>query len=150
MPALPRPALLVAGLAALAMLAAAPPALAQDVVSVEPTLPSVGEPVRITFSEPVETVDVVYRPGAISAVTETFTPGGAVFEFTPDRAGVVSVTSGDAAQSLSVRFRSAPLSGLVVMILAGLILFGGAAIAMRALLLDGHRIEIDPTMRPDT
>ena len=135
---------------ALAVVLAAPLVHAQDVLSVEPELPSVGEPVRITFSEPVETVDVTYRPGAISAVTESFTPGGAVFEFTPDRAGVVSVVSGDAAQSLSVRFRSAPLSGLVVMVLAGLILFGGAAIAMKALLADGHRIEVDPAMRPDT
>ena len=136
-------------LAALA-LALAAPAAAQSVVSVEPAAPVVGEPVRVTFSEPVDSVTVVYRPGAISAVTETFTPDAAAFEFTPDRAGVVSVTSGDAAQSLSVRFRTAPLSGLVVMVLAGLVLFGGAAVSMRALLSDGHRIEVDPAMRPDT
>ena len=134
----------------LALLLAAPPAVGQAVVSVEPEAPTVGEPVRVTFSEPVDSVTVVYRPGAISAVTETFTPDAATFEFTPDRAGVVSVASGDAAQSLSVRFRSAPLSGLFVMVVAGLILFGGATVAMKALLSDGHRIEVDPAMRPDT
>ena len=145
-----RPAPMRALLLTLAALCAAPPALAQDVVSVDPALPTVGEPVRVTFSAPVDAVEVTYRPGAISASTETFAPGGAVFEFTPDRAGVVSVAAGEASQSLSVRFQSAPLSGLVVMVLAGLILFGGAAVAMRALLSDGHRIEVDPAMRPDT
>lgn len=129
---------------------AAPPALAQSVVSVEPEAPTIGEPVRVTFSEPVGSVAVVYRPGAISAVTETFTPGAAAFEFTPDRAGVVSVDAGGGAQNLSVRFRSAPLAGLVVMVLAGLVLFGGAALSLRALLSDGHRIEVDPALRPDT
>ena len=128
----------------------AAPLAAQDVVSVEPELPTRGEPVRVTFSAPVDSVSVTYRPGAITAHTETFTPGAAVFEFTPTRAGVVSVASGETAQSLSVRFRGAPLSGLVVMILAGLILCGGAALSLRALLADGHRIETDPTMRPDT
>ena len=132
----------------LALLAA--PLGAQEVLSVEPLQPTRDEPVTVTFSEPVDTVAVTYRPGAITAHTETFTPGAAVFEFTPSRAGVVSVAAGDAAQSLSVRFRGAPLSGIVVMVLAGLILFGGAALSLRTLLSDGHRIEIDPTMRPDT
>ena len=132
----------------LALLAA--PAAAQDVVSVEPAAPVRGEPVRVTFSEPVDSVTVTYRPGAVTARTETFTPGATSFEFTPRRAGVVAVAAGDAATSLSVRFTRAPLPGLLVMIVAGLILFGGAAVSMRALLADGHRIEPDPTLRPDT
>ncbi|MDT7856705.1 hypothetical protein RQM47_08645 [Rubrivirga sp. S365] len=142
--------LLAVLLVALGASLAAPPALAQSVVSVEPEAPTVGEPVYVTFSEPVDSVTVVYRPGAISAVSETFTPGSAAFEFTPDRAGVVSVAAGKASQNLSVRFRSAPLAGLLVMVLAGLVLFGGAAVSMRALLSDGHRIEVDPALRPDT
>lgn len=146
----PRPGSMRLALAVLAVVLAGPPAVGQSVVSVEPAIPSVGEPVRVTFSEPVDGVTVTYRPGAISAVTESFGPSGAVFEFTPDRAGVVSVAAGEATQSLSVRFQSAPLSGLLVMIAAGLILFGGAAISMRALLSDGHRIDVDPAMRPDT
>ena len=137
-------------LAAALVVWAAPPALGQSVVSVEPAAPTVGEPVRVTFSEPVDSVTVEYRPGAVSATTETFTPGSATLEFTPDRAGVVSVAVGEASQNLSVRFRSAPLGGLAVMVLAGLILFGGAAVSMRALLSDGHRIEVDPSARPDT
>ena len=134
----------------LLLLLAAAPLAAQEVVSVTPEQPTRGEPVTVTFSQPVDSVTVTYRPGAITAHSETFAPGTATFEFTPERAGVVSVAAGDAARSLSVRFRGAPLGGIVVMVLAGLILFGGAAISLRALLADGHKIEVDPTMRPDT
>ena len=123
---------------------------AQDIVSVEPDAPTRGQPVRVTFSQPVDSVTVTYRPGAVTATTATFAPRAATFEFVPERAGVVSVASGGASQSLSVRYIGVPLGGLVVMILAGLILFGGAALSMRALLSDGDRIEIDPTLRPDT
>ncbi len=125
-------------------------ASAQGVVSVTPDAPTNGEPVTVTFSEPVDSVTVTYRPGAVTAQEEVFTPGSAVFEFVPERAGVVSVASGDASQNLSVRFQGTPLGGLIVMVLAGLVLFGGAAISLRALLSDGHRIEVDPTLRPDT
>ena len=147
-------------LVALAFVAAALPAASAsaqdasgpaDVVSITPEQPRKGEPVTVTFSAPADSVVVTYRPGAVTATSETFTPGAAVFEFSPKRAGVVSVGApGGDSQSLSVRFRGAPLSGVVVMVLAGLILFGGAALALRALLADGHRIEIDPTMLPDT
>lgn len=132
----------------LVFLVLAAPLAAQEVVSISPVQPTRDEPVTVTFSEPVDSVTVTYRPGAITAHSESFAPGSAVFEFTPTRAGVVSVASGDASQSLSVRFRGAPVSGIAVMVLAGLILFGGAAISLRALLSDGHRI--DPSMRPDT
>ncbi len=133
-----------------ALLAVAAGASAQDVVSVTPDAPTRGEPVTVTFSAPVDTVKVTYRPGAVTAFTETFTPGSDVFEFTPERAGVVSVAAGGTSKSLSVRFVGVPLGGLIVMILAGLILFGGAAISLRALLSDGHALEMDPAMRPDT
>ena len=148
-----RPPLLLAALAVslAASVPLAPSASAQDVLSITPEQPRKGEPVTVTFSAPADSVVVIYRPGAVTAHTETFAPGSAVFEFVPERAGVVSVAApGGAAQSLSVRFRGAPLSGVVVMVLAGLILFGGAALALRALLADGHRIEVDPALRPDT
>ncbi len=134
----------------LSALLAVASASAQDVVSVDPAVPTIGEPVTVTFSAPVDSVTVTYRPGAVTAFTETFTPGAAAFTFTPERAGVVSVAAGEASQSLSVRYVGVPLSGLIVMILAGVVLFGGAGLALRALLADGHRIEADPTLRPDT
>ncbi|WP_412067251.1 hypothetical protein [Rubrivirga sp. IMCC43871] len=133
-----------------ALLAVAAGASAQDILSIEPEDPTRGELVTVTFSAPVDSVTVTYRPGAVTAITEVMTPGSATFSFTPEKAGVVSVTAGAASQSLSVRYVGVPLGGLIVMILAGLILFGGAAISMRALLSDGDRIEIDPTLFPDT
>ncbi len=123
---------------------------AQDIVSVTPDAPTRGEDVTVTFSEPVDSVMVTYRPGAVTATTETFTPGTSTFTFTPVKAGIVSVASGDASQSLSVRYVGTPIAGLIVMILAGLILFGGAGLALRSLLSDGDRIAIDPTLFPDT
>lgn len=125
------------------------PASAQDVASVEPAAPVRGEPVVVTFDAPTDSATVTYRPGAVTARATTVAVGGESFEFTPERAGVVQVKAGDgAAKSLSVRFVSSPLAGVVVMALAGLILFGGAALSLRALLSDGHRI--DPELRPDT
>ncbi|MGB3542744.1 hypothetical protein [Rubrivirga sp.] len=123
---------------------------AQDIVSITPEQPTRDEAVTVTFSEPVDSVTVTYRPGAVTATSETFTPGSETFVFSPSKAGVVSVSGGDATQSLSVRYLGTPTAGLIVMILAGLILFGGAGMALRALLADGHRIEIDPTLFPDT
>lgn len=132
-------------------LALAAPLAAQEIVSVSPEIPVRDEPVRVTFSAAVDTATVTYRPGAITASTETYTPGASTFEFTPTRAGVVSVAAAGASQNLSVRFQSAPASGILVMLFAGLILFGGAGIALRALLADGHRIEADDvTLRADT
>lgn len=127
------------------------PAAAQNVVSVVPAAPVRGEPIVVTFDAPADTVTITYRPGAVTARVETLTGVGETFEFTPARAGVVAVAAaGGTPRSLSVRFVSSPLSGIAVMILAGLILFGGAAIALRALLADGHAIETDPALRPDT
>lgn len=123
-------------------------AVAQDITDITPDAPVRGEPVRVTFSEPADTVTVTYRPGAITASTETFTPGATSFEFTPERAGVVAVTAGGTSQNLSVRFQRAPGAGIAVMALAGLILFGGAVLSLRMLLAEGP--EADPTFRPDT
>ena len=134
----------------LLLLAVAASASAQDIVSVTPDAPTRGEPVTVTFSQPVDSVRVTYRPGAVTAHAEVFTPGAAAFTFTPERAGIVSVASGGASRSLSVRYIGVPIAGLIVMVFAGLVLFGGAGLALRALLADGHRIETDPTLFPDT
>ena len=44
---------------------------------------------------------------------------------------------GGPSRNLSVRFAELPTAGLLVLIVAGLILFGGAAWAMRMLLSEG-------------
>lgn len=125
----------------------APAAAAQ--ISASTQAPVRGEPMQLTFAAPVDSFSVTYRPGAVTAHTETLATGGAqTVTWMPARAGVVQVAAGEATQNLSVRFRGAPALGILVMVVAGLILFGGAALAMRLLLSDGHRI--DPALRIDT
>ncbi|MEM6286584.1 MAG: hypothetical protein AAF845_05465 [Bacteroidota bacterium] len=128
----------------------APALSAQDIVGITPEIPIRGEPVEVTFSAPVDSVTVTYRPGAVTASVETFAPGAATFAFTPERAGVVSVAGGDGSQNVSVRFRSTPLGGILVMLVAGVVLCGGAVVALRALMRDGLAIETDGRLAPDT
>ena len=144
-----RPLLLLGVLATGAVLAG--PAAAQITSSTE--APVVGEPLTLRFDAPVDTLTVTFRPGAAASTvrTERVVLGGQTsYTWTPTQAGVVQVAANGATQNLSVRFTSLPALGLLIMVLAGLILFGGAAYATALLLRGGHRIEIDPSMRPDT
>ena len=97
---------------------------------------------------PQDTVRVVYRPGSVAADTVVLRAEGTTLTFTPTAAGVVNVSAGDDAKALSVRFASTPISGLFVMIAAGLILFGGAFFALRALLAQDDLPDV--SMRADT
>lgn len=126
--------LLLAGLLALAGLA--PTAAAQYTLSA-PRL-YVGEPVTVTLPQAVQALEVTYRPNSSIATTETLTPaGGLTVEWTPTQAGVVRLSSAAAGgQNVSVRFQETPTSGLLVLILAGTILFGGAAFASVKLFQD--------------
>ena len=126
--------------------AVAPAAAAQSVVS--PDVPVRGERVTVTFEAPVETAQVIYRPGSVAADTVELPASGQTVSFSPAQAGVVRVEAGGTSVPLSVRFPSPPLSGLIVMIGAGLVLFGGAAFAMRALLAGGELPDV--TQRADT
>jgi hypothetical protein len=134
------------------------PAVAQDAeaprattISVFPEKLVAGDQSSLTFDAPVQTVVVTYRPNSAIPLVDTVTVGG--FEsirWTPERAGVVRVAvPGGPSRNLSVRFAALPVSGIVVLILAGLILFGGAAWAMTKLLSGGMPHTI-PEVRPDT
>lgn len=94
-------------------------------------------------------VRAVYRPNSQTAHTEMLTPADATGTvlWTPQDAGPVTLTAwppgvepgangAEAAASLTVavRFGGFPASGMVIMILAGLLLFGGAAAAFVMLL----------------
>lgn len=138
---MPRPFLALVAAAMCAL-----PAAAQITPSTE--TPVVGQPLTLTFDAPVDTLTVTYRPGGVTESAETIPVGGTAAEWTPREAGVVQVAAGDASQSLSVRYASAPVSGLLVMALAGLVLFGGAAWAMRMLLSSTDPEDL--TFRPDT
>ena len=133
----------------LAVLAAAP-ALAQ--ISTEPAAPVRGEPVTVTLAEPADELLVTYRPSSGIAVEETVPVSGGRATWTPNRAGVVLLATADGAtRNVSVRFDRTPVSGLLILIVAGLVLFGGASFAMRAL-LSGPEATTEDTIEhwPDT
>jgi hypothetical protein len=84
-----------------------------------------------------DTLHVVYRPGAATlpqGETIMRPPGAQSWTWQPARAGVVRLASGEAQQNVSVRYDTFPVGGLLVMLLAGLILFGGIAFSMRTLM----------------
>ena len=94
-----------------------------------------GEPVAVTFAEPTDSLLVTYRPNSGIAFEEVVPASGTSATWTPSRAGVVALaTPAGASQNVSVRFDRMPASGLTILVLAGLVLFGGATFAMRALL----------------
>lgn len=134
----------------LLLLALAAPASAQT-VTLSPEIPEVGQETTLRLSAPADYVVVTYRPNSIVALRDTIRIGG--FEsvkWTPARAGVVRIGLPDGSgQNVSVRFTGTPLSGLLILIAAGLILFGGAVFAMRKL-LEGDRPLVMPEDMPDT
>ncbi len=130
-------------------------------IAVSPEAPVAGRPATITVTadgSPVAgaSVEAVYRPGSevshTEAVGRTGTDGS--LPWTPADAGVVTLRSTPPApagtepapetRNLSVRFQGAPPLGVVIMILAGVILYGGVILGFRML---GQA----PTgLRPDT
>lgn len=134
-----------------AALVAAAPVSAQS-ITVFPEPVTVGDRTTLTFGVPVDTLVVTYRPNSAIPIVDTIRVGGFdTVRWSPERAGVVrlSVPSGGASQNVSVRFDEPPIAGIIVLILAALILFGGAAWAMVKLLSKGMPHTM-PETRPDT
>jgi len=88
---------------------------------------------------------ITYRPGSDVEDTKSFvSPPDGVAEWTPAHAGLARLEAwitpaggGETVaheQMVSVRFGSTLTTGLFVMLVAGLILFGGAFVSIRALL----------------
>jgi len=117
--------------------------------------PIAGELVMIRLDQPESQLVIAYRPNSSVVRRDTLianTPT-AEFEWTPEDAGVVSLSTASASRNVSVRFRGFSWEGLIVMLLAGGILFGGVVFAFRVLFSErasGQGIDEDPTMRPDT
>ncbi len=103
-----------------------------------PKNPVVNQPVRVTLDSPAETVTVVWRPNSAIPDTLVLPVSGTEFEWTPTRSGVarfvVTGPSGTTAQNVSVRYDKYPGTGIFVLIMAALILFGGAGFAMGKLM----------------
>ncbi len=105
--------------------------------------PERGTPVEVRLSgmEPGESYSfsVTYRPNSETSRVEKvglFDDAGSVL-WTPTDAGITTLSVLDGAgetvisRNAAVRFDSPPVSGLLVMILAGLLLFGGSTVSMR-------------------
>lgn len=124
-------------LVSIVLLWVAVPAIAQ--IEVSPNSPVEGETVSLDFTEPVDTLKVTYRPGATTSTSETLLLNGATStEWTPTQAGVVELAIGeDTEQNVSVQFRETSGLGLFVMIVAGMILFGGIGFAFRSMMNNG-------------
>ena len=89
-------------------------------------------------------LEVTYRPGSSVARTEPIgrSATGAV-EWTPQEAGIATITAtwvgSDLAEAssttnVSVKFRSPPIGGILIMIVAGLLLVVGSVIRVANLL----------------
>ncbi len=118
-------------------LAAIPNAQAQFI---DATVVPGGEVLTIPAPEGAsDTLDVLYRPGATALVSEEVVirdAGAPSWSWQPQRAGVVRLTSGTLTQNVSVRYQSFPVGGMMVMLIAGLILFGGMVVSLRTLMRD--------------
>lgn len=147
---LARRSLVAAALLVLAVFPALAQAPAEDgppeILPASP-YPLRGEPTELTVAAadgrplPGVSVRALYRPNSETAHTEELGTTGddGRLAWTPADAGVVTLaTHGDAgavAQArVSVRYGSFPLLGLLVMLAAALLLFGGAAIGFAWLL----------------
>jgi hypothetical protein len=120
-------------------------------IILDTSFPSSGRPTRIILVDdrgaPVPDADVTatYRPGSRVSRTDDLGRTGSegVIEWTPRKAGIVTlraVWSGEdgtertASINASVRFDPVPVSGLVVLTVAGILLLGGSIERISALL----------------
>ena len=114
---------------------AAVPAAAQITLSEEK--PEEGRTVSVTVPPGVDTLRVTYRPSSSIPHVELLSVSGGVVAWTPQQAGVVRLAVSESERrNVSVRFQTLPVSGIVVLLLAGAILFGGCAYAFSKLFGD--------------
>jgi hypothetical protein len=128
---------------------------AKPALKVEPAYPTVGRPATVTLTGVAEApkglrLKVTYRPASQTEETDDMGELGATgVRWTPTSPGVTKIAavapgvqSGGAGGgskkvkpvatvTISTRYASAPVSGILVMLIAGLLLFGGAAWSMR-------------------
>lgn len=122
-------------------------------IAVDQEFPVRGETSTVTVTgeggEPVgsRVVEVTYRPNSETSSTEELpaTDAAGQVAWTPRDAGIVTLAVGDeASHNVAVRFGSFPGSGLAIMILAGLLLFGGAGLGFLVLLRSPDAAEEAP------
>lgn len=137
--------------------------IARASIEVSNQKPEVGERLTLTFPVPVDTLTVTYRPNSSVSKTEVvaINPPATSVEWASKEAGLVALAYMDKTQedpqrvskNMSVRFQGVSGSGIVVMLFAGVVLFGGAATAFRTLFREqdeGRPNVFDPEEMPDT
>jgi hypothetical protein len=73
-------------------------------------------------------LSIVSHPGSAVSRKMEIAIHSSSYEWTPERAGIyVLSTPGGPSQTVSVRFSSFPIPGFIVLIIAFIVLFGGAA-----------------------
>lgn len=135
----------------------------QASIDVSKDSPDVGERITLTFSIPVDTLTVTYRPNSSVSKTEMLVnePPANTMEWASKEPGLVALAYLDKStgspqrvtRDLSIRFDGVSGSGIAVMLLAGIVLFGGATTAFRTLFQEqdeGHSDNFDPDHVPDT
>lgn len=102
--------------------------------------PTAGRATTIVTPAAVEMISVTYSPTSRVEKREVFSvqklnPAGAYNTvWRPQRPGVARIEAAGEQRTVSVRFDSLPVSGMVIMLIAALVLFGGAALSLRSLL----------------
>lgn len=134
----------------LLLLLTLPGAATAQRITVTPELPVRGETATLTVTgeedQPLagKVVEITYRPNSETTSIETLSPtdpSGQV-AWTPRDAGIVTLTVGDlVSHNVAVRFGRFPSAGLAIMILAGMLLFGGAGLGFVVLLRSGEAPE---------
>lgn len=107
-------------------------------IVLEQQYPTVGKATTIVLPQVVDKVKITYRPDARAVETTEEIPGGGTEHvvWRPLHAGIVKIEAGGLTKKVSVRFDGLPMSGLLILLIAGAILFGGAAWSLRQLLRD--------------
>jgi len=133
----------LSGAASLVLLIGAPAMAskqsAKQSISVADKFPTVGRKTVITLGKPSPKITFIYQPDAPVARKVTLaTHGRLKVDWTPQNAGVVTIKAGKVSKDVSVRFDGTPAGGLIMMLLAGLILFGGVGVCMTVILKAGR------------
>jgi hypothetical protein len=114
-------------------------------IQVDPPVPVQGRAATVRILEDGNpaagvTIRATYRPNSevMDTVTVGRTNSAGEVTWVPADAGMVELRASrgeaSASRAVSVRFRRAPLAGILVFLLAGLILFGGNARFIRAVM----------------
>lgn len=134
--------------AAVLLLAMAMPCSAVE-LSFEDDFPIVGRTETVTVKEAETDVSlhlwVIYSPNSETRTEEEigFIPTTGEVAWTPSRSGIATVTArGDdggvvASENVAILFAQTPVAGVMVMLFAGVLLFGGAGYSLRRVLKSG-------------